>query len=337
MGENYTFSGETLFEELAFTKEEEGVISGLGLTLEDLRKLLATHPFAEGSYALLFEARGKDSNFVAKAWKNRKQDSKRGKNENVVLRLLRMRDFKNAPKLRGYLQPSTILFEEKVEGETVKEFDKDRIEKLALALADLHSIKLNAYGKPLTKRKKGTRLDYLFDGMENLHKIAEPFADQTEIMDLINRSLDKIKNETKKASNAFLATNFTLIHFDLNKNNILYSKKDGDPVIVDWEQASAGDNAMDIAKLFLKSDFNTEQKQNFLRVYENRQAEEDPHFGERLKAYEPFVLINSIIWRLGVLRDMPQQVSADNEGQFYDRVRGNLGKEIEILKNFVSE
>jgi len=57
----------------------------------------------------------------------------------------------------GYLKPSTILFEDKIEGDIVQDFDEDKIEKLAVALADLHSIELNAYGKPFTKRKKGTR------------------------------------------------------------------------------------------------------------------------------------------------------------------------------------
>ena len=338
MKEHYTFSGETeSLGELALTEEEGRAIEKLGIAPEDLRKLLATHPFTEGSYALLFELPGHSPNIVAKVWKNRGHDSERGVNENIVLRLLRIRRFKNAPKLRGYLQPSTILFEEKIEGETVKEFDKDQIERLALALADLHSIELKAYGKLLMKRKKGSHMDYLLDGIENLHKMAGPFASQSETTDLINQSLDKIKNQADKATDAFSDTNFTLIHFDLNKNNIIYSRKDGDPVIVDWEQASAGDNAMDIAKLFLKSDFDAGQKTNFLKVYESHQTKNDSHFHERLDIYEVFVLINSIIWRLGVLRDKPRQMSSDNDVQFYNRVQINFDKEIGALKKFVSE
>lgn len=146
-----------------------------------------------------------------------------------------------------------------------------------------------------------------------------------------------MRDQAEKTANAFSDTKFTLIHFDLNKNNIIFSKKDGDPVIVDWEQASAGDNAMDIAKLFLKSNFNAGQKQDFLRVYESHQAKKDPHFQERLNVYEVFVLINSLIWRLGVLRDVPLHMSSENEVQFYDRVKNNLDKEIEALKNYVSK
>lgn len=333
----YTFSGETKsFEELALTEKEKEGIKKIGIAPEDLRKLLATHPFAEGSYALLFDL-PKHPTTVAKAWKNRAQDSARGANENIVLRLLRIRRFKNAPELKGYLRPSTILFEEKIEGETVKQFDKGQIERLASALADLHSIELNAHGTPFTKRKKGTRMDYLVDGIETLHKIAEPFVSQPEVTELITRSLNKMKNQADKATGAFSDKNFTLIHFDLNKNNIVYAKEGGDPVIVDWEQASAGDNAMDIAKLFLKSNFDAGQKQDFLNVYENHQAKIDPHFRERLDVYDVFVLINSIIWRLGVLRDKPGQMTSDNEVQFYNRVQVNFDKEIGTLKKFVTE
>ena len=142
------------------------------------------------------------------------------------------------------------------------------------------------------------------------------------------RVLEKIKNKAEKSSVAFSSTNFTLVHFDLNKNNILYSKKDGAPIIIDWEQASAGDGAMDIAKLFLKSGFDADQKSDFLKTYESHQVDDQSHFQERLKAYEPFVLINSIIWRLGVLRDMPQQMTSD---------KTNFDKEIKTLKDFVLE
>ena len=335
--EHYTFLSETKpFEELALTERECRTIEKLGMSPDDLRKLLDGQPFAEGSYALLFDLPG-DPTTVAKAWKNRGRDSGRGANENIALRLLRIRRFKSAPEIKGYLQPSTVLFEGKIEGKTVKDFDRDQIERLALALVDLHSIELNAYGKPLTKRKVGTLMDYLLDGIETLHQIAKPFDSQHEVTEIINRSLDKIKSQAEKTTDVFSGTNFTLIHFDLNKNNIIYANKDGDPIIVDWEQASAGDSAMDVAKLFLKSNFNANQKQNFLNVYESYQAKSDPHFHERLDIYDKFVLINSIIWRLGVLHDKPEQMTLDNEVQFYNRVQVNFDREIETLKTFIAK
>ncbi len=333
MNEHYTFSGEAEpFEKLTLTEDEVSTIAKLGLAPEDLSQLLGGEHFAEGSYALLFELPDSDARLVAKVWKNPKHDSDRARNENVALRLLRVRDFKNAPKSKGYLESTKILFEEKIEGAPVEQFDKNVIERLAVALANLHSIKLNKYGKPLTKRKEGTRMDYLHDGVETLRKLALSFADQTDTIALVNRSLDRMEDQAREAGDAFLDKNFTLIHFDLNKGNILYSKKEGDLVIVDWEQASAGDNAMDIAKLFLKSDFDSNQKQEFLAQYEGHLWEKDSHLQERLQVYEPFVLANSILWRLGVLKNTPQQTSSENEKQFYNQVKINLDKELETLK-----
>lgn len=338
MNERYRFSSENeSLGGLDLTEEEEGIITRLGITPDDFRKLLTDGPFAEGSYALLFDSPTADSDLVAKVWKNPRHDSRRAANENASLRLLRIRDFKNAPKIRGYLQPSTILFEEKIEGEVVEEFSNEQIDRLAVALADLHSIKLNAYGKPFMERKLGSRMDYLLDGVETLHKIVEPFSEQVEVTELIDRALDKVVIMANGSRDAFLATNFTLIHFDLNKNNILFSKNDGAPVIVDWEQASSGDNAMDVAKLFLKSDFDEDQKKEFISAYGRHSDGDDPYFEERLKVYELFVLVNSIIWRLGVLRDMPQQVASENEDQFYSRVKVNFDHEVGVLSNLLLE
>ncbi len=307
-------------------------ITELGLTPADLSKLLNSKHFAEGSYALLFELPDSDSRLVAKVWKNPKHDSDRARNENVALRLLRISDFNNSSKSKGYLESSNILFEEKVEGEPIEQFDKHVIDRLAVVLANLHSIKLNKYGKPLTERKSGTRMDYLHDGVETLRKLVSSFNDQGDVALLINQSLDRIENMAHESSEAFLDSKFTLIHFDLNKGNILYSKKDDRLTIVDWEQASAGDNAMDIAKLFLKSNFDSNQRHDFLEQYESHLFQKDQYLQERLQVYEPFVLANSILWRLGVLKNIPQYMSSVNEKQFYDQVKINLHKELKILK-----
>lgn len=333
MNEYHTFSGESeSFEKLALTEDEADTITELGLTPEDLFNLLNGPHLAEGSYALIFELPDSNSQLIAKAWKNPKNDSERAANENVALRLLRIRDFKNAPKLKGYLESSKILFEEKIEGAPIEQFDKDIIERLAVALANLHSIKLNKYGKPLAERKRGTRLDYLRDGTETLRGIASSFSDQPDTIELINQLLDKMENQAAEAGDAFSDTNFTLIHFDLNKGNILYSKKEERLALVDWEQASAGDNAMDIAKLFFKSKFDSDQKQEFLTQYESHLKGKDLSLQDRIQVYESFVLVNSILWRLGVLKNEPQQRSSESEKKFYNNVKINLDKELETLE-----
>ena len=336
MNEQYKFAeSRKSVDQLEFSDSEMKTINNLGLTFEDLQKLLAGPSFAEGSYALIFELSGDEQKVVAKVWKNPKQDSERAEHENVALRLLRMRNFEEAPRSKGFLKSATILFEEKIEGRPIENFDKITIDQLAETLAKIHSIELNAYGRPLTRRIKGTKMDFLNDELNRLRMALISSPQQSEIISSIELALNKTENEAKKKPEAFQDDNFTLIHFDLNSNNILRST-DNRIVIIDWEQASAGDNAMDIAKLFLKLNFNEGQRKEFLAEYEKNISRKDEYFEGRLETFEPLVLVNSILWRLRVLKDAPQHSSSVNEEQFYARVKNNLDKELEALKKYLS-
>lgn len=75
----------------------------------------------------------------------------------------------------------------------IEHFNINIIEQLAIALADLHSIKLNGYGKPLTESKKGTRMDYLHDGTETLRKLAAFVVGQPSVIAQINQLLNKME------------------------------------------------------------------------------------------------------------------------------------------------
>lgn len=336
MNESYKFSETKKSVQYPELSQNEIItINKLGLTLDDLHKLLAGPYFAEGSYALIFELPNNEQKTIAKAWKNPDNDSKRAEHENVALRLLRMRNFKEAPRMMGYLKSATILFEEKIEGDPIEKFDENTINQLAATLAKIHSIELNAYGKPLAQRKKGSHMDFFNDEIEKLRQNSSLLSDPSDMISSIRQAINKTKNEAEKEPNAFQNNNFTLIHFDLNCNNILRSKNSDKIILIDWEQASAGDNAMDIAKLFLKLNFDEEQKKCFFSEYEKKLAKEDKFLFNRIKAYEPLVLINSILWRLRVLRDEPQQTLTENEKQFYNRIRNNLDREILILQNFI--
>lgn len=103
-----------MIDQLEFSANEIKTIKNLGLTPEDLQKLLDGQSFAEGSYALIFELPNSDPKIIAKAWKNPKYDSDRAKHENVALRLLRLRNSNEVPRSMGYLKSATILFEEKI-------------------------------------------------------------------------------------------------------------------------------------------------------------------------------------------------------------------------------
>jgi thiamine kinase-like enzyme len=338
MNERYNFSqSRDQIEKVELNKNELDTISRLGLTFDDLEKIISGPEMAEGSYALIFELPVSNPTILAKVWKNPKDDAWRADHENVALRLLNLHKFKEAPHNMGYLKSETILFEEKIDGNLIDNFDKTAINQLAETMSKIHSIELNAYGKPLTKRKKGTQKDCLEDELEKLH-IKLGFLseeNQLEILSLIKQAIEKIKKEVNDNSESFYASDFTLIHFDLNRNNILRSNDNSKIIIIDWEQASAGDSAMDIAKMFLKLNFNEEQKNDFLLEYEKNISKKDYYFEDRLDAYCPLVLVNSILWRIGVMKNIPEESSSTNEKEFYNRVKDNLDQETIQLKEFL--
>lgn len=205
MNEQYKFAEtKNSIDQLEFSANEIKTIKNLGLTPEDLQKLLDGQSFAEGSYALIFELPDSDPKVIAKVWKNPKQDSERADHENVALRLLRIRKSKGTPQLKGFLKSATILFEEKIEGKPIENFDKATIKQLAEAIAKVHSINLNSYGKPLTQRKKGTQMDYLNGELEKLRDYLSLLPDSTGTKLLIEQSINKTESEAKKKPEAFL-------------------------------------------------------------------------------------------------------------------------------------
>jgi thiamine kinase-like enzyme len=337
MNEQYKFSEtRTPINQSELSANEVKTLDNLGLTFEDLEKLLGEPHFAEGSYAIIFDLPSDEQKNIAKVWKNPKQDSGRAKHENVALRLLRLRNSGEAPKVAGYLKSAGILFEEKIEGNPIETFDKITVGQLAETVSMVHSIELNAYGKPLTQRKKGTKMDYLSSELGKLRENLSLLDDSIGMKSLIEQAIDKIESEANQKAESFQGNDFTLIHFDLNRNNILRSNISNKIILIDWEQASAGDNAIDVAKLFLKLDFDDEQKEGFLAKYVEGFSKTDEYFNDRLRAYEPVVLVNSILWRLRVLRDIPPHASSINEKQFYARVKNNLDKELVVLKKYLS-
>lgn len=335
MDECYKFrEAEDSIENLELSENEIKNISKLGLTPDDLQKLLSGPHLAEGSYALIFELPNNNQEIIAKFWKDSKHASERAKRENATLRLLRMRDSKEAPHLMGFLKSANILFEGKIEGNHIDNFDKIAISQLVETMAKIHSIELNAYGKPLSRRKKGTQIDCLDDGIETLRKSLSSLKNPPEIISLIDQAINKAENKAKEKQDAFQDAKFTLIHFDLNRNNILRSNNK--IIIIDWEQASAGDNAMDIAKLFLKLNFNEEQKKEFLIEYMGKLSKRDKYFQDRMNIYKPLVLINSILWRLRALNNLSKLESSEAEKKFYIKVKSGFDCEINDLKFFLS-
>ena len=302
MNENYKFSEtRTPVGSIKLSEKELRIINGVGLTLEDLQNLLKKPPYAEGSYALIFEVDEPKQATIAKVWKNPQNDKTRARHENAALRLLRKHKSTQVPQNLGYLPSETILFEEKIQGKHIVEFNENAICQLAETLAKIHTIKFSAYGKLIEPRTKGTQNDYLMAEIDKLREAFSTSPGKPELLTLIEQAIDKLGGEAISSCEAFKKKTFTLIHFDLNRNNILQSNDNDKIIIIDWEQSAAGDNAMDIAKMFFKLNFTEEQKGQFIEEYCKWFDKNDNSFQVRLEVYESFVLINSILWRWRVL------------------------------------
>ena len=77
------------------------------------------------------------------------------------------------------------------------------------------------------------------------------------------------------------------------------------------------------------------KKKIFLLNMKKNFSKKDEYFQDRLNTHEPLVLVNSILWRLRVLKDAPEITSSINEEQFFDRVRKNLDHELHDMQNFL--
>ncbi len=338
MPEKYSFENRNeAFNSLTLTSSEIRTLKNLGLQPEELDKLLQTEPFDEGSYALIFNLPEQQPQQVAKVWKNPDNASDRATHENTALRLLRRRGYDYAPEISGFLKSATILFEEKIHGKAIEKFDSKTIEQLATTMSSLHSIELNSFGKPGSSRKEGTQLDYLRACLTDLRNKVVLFTEKSgESKKMISAAIQKIEESALANEEAFNKTDFTLIHFDLNAKNILQTDDGRKIILIDWEQASAGDNAMDIAKMFLKLNFTNNEEEVFLAEYEKGLPHKDIYLHDRLPLYEQFVLVNSVLWRLSVLEDEREKKMSVKSEQFYDRVRANLDPEMILLKRYIN-
>ncbi len=319
-----------------FSNRELNTIERLGLSVDDLKKILGEKPYNESNHAIFFELpiNGDEKN-LAKVWKYPKRDKNRFQNESITLRLLRLKKTTIAPEILGSLKSSTILFEENIKGVNVEHFDKNNINKLADSISTFHSMEFNSYGKPFSKRKKGDKLDCLNHEINILNNSIELLqnSDSLNIINSIKNVILKSKKKAEENRDDFKDNSFTLIHFDLNQNNILKSLDSNKIIIIDWEQATAGDNAMDIAKMFMKLNFNENQRTQFISRYKYNLPSE---YGleSRIKAYNPLVIANSILWRINTLKYFLNHKPTNYELKFLKRVESGLEKEIKKLKNF---
>lgn len=179
------------------------------------------------------------------------------------------------------ISPRTFVFDkvglvlrEYLEGDFVKSWNRERLTKLVEILKILHN----------SPQKFRNELNYI----DEIRKYVALSASRIElpkiyqeldlIMDEINTRLSKFKFEKVPC------------HNDLNHHNIL-ENSEGDMFILDYEYASNGDPAWDVAYFVCDRRFDQETEMFFVNSYSK-----DPEFFERYRLYKVLVEIIFAAW-----------------------------------------
>jgi len=227
--------------------------------------------------------------------------------EYVFLRLLKKRGGeKIAPEPYYQNKKSDILVMEAVEGEPILELGDKDIADIAGKMAFVHKPEFSRPGIPFEERKEATQYERMLEQIDFLEKWFgemehfiknEDFGD-SDSLDKIKKAKSQIIQEAYSARDLFNKSSFSLIHYDLSPGNIIRNKS-GNILFLDWRQASIGDRAMDIAKLFYKQSMNENQRKTFFDAYLSKI--EDSNLPERTAIYYPLIRLASLLWRLRFL------------------------------------
>lgn len=284
-------------EKIDWTSIDEEKLKQLGLSSEEIDQI--ENPDAGGTSALVY--------FVEKSGRSMaiKKDFnidplENSSREHVVLRLLEGRGGRKISPHSYYSNNSkSILITERIHGEKISELQESDIKEIAALMAFLHKPTFRRFGLPLKRRQEGNQLDRINQQIDFLSGWLEEMSKVIELSEfdfnVLRRMLDAVISKINSEKIKLQDNTFSLIHYDLNPNNIIRSYQ-GNILFLDWRQAFIGDRAADVAKFFYKNYLNNEQKDVFWEEY--LQSIDDETIKERAAIYDLLVRLGSILWRL---------------------------------------
>lgn len=207
-----------------------------------------------------------------------------------MLRLLRG---ESVPQPVAYDSKKNLLIKTFVSGRIKKTVTTQDIMEAAKGLSRLHRTRFRKPGKPFTKRKPSTYQQYFYQQIDLLKDKLEQLTKNPKTQSLgehLTRLLEKALEQNRQAINGFKGNTFAVINFDLVPKNVLWEGKK--PQVIDWGDASIGDPALEIARIFFSWGLKPEQRELFLDKYYGRSKQLE----QRISIYERFVRINNIMW-----------------------------------------
>ncbi len=163
------------------------------------------------------------------------------------------------------------------------------IKQLALEVAELHSIPINALKNKIPLEYHNPKF-YLKE-IKDYKKQLKPYVKSKEFFLWIDRVTKKIYKSNKK-----FKANYCLVHSDIQEHNILIERKS--IKFIDWESVMISDPASDISYIFTQFGriFNNKQKKQFMEEYlKNRK---DISLKERVEFYIPIKFFISFLWSI---------------------------------------
>ena len=210
--------------------------------------------------------------------------------EYSILRLLKS---DSIPKPVAYDIQKNMLMKTYLEGRGKARFTAKDLQEAGKELAKLHRMRFRKPGKPGMKRTPSNYKQYFNQQISILQsRISELTQDERtrRLGNYLSTALTQAVKEERNRTARFSGNDFVVINFDLIPKNILW--KGGKPLVIDWGDASIGDPALEISRIFFTLDFTKSQEQALLNAYNSK----DPNFLHRIQTYERFLAINRIVF-----------------------------------------
>ncbi len=194
--------------------------------------------------------------------------------------------------LSGKILNQPFMIQSFVEGQRVNKWTDELLQKFAQSLALLHQTQKKKITKPINIKKYFYSLDQYF------------FQDLPELIQFNNlkKLIDKTNNFIENNKSLFTSLkNYSLIHGDLNQDNILLDEKKFK--LIDWELAEYNDPARDFATFFYpdlqyfdwRIQLNKTQQKILLDSYQDK-FNQDENFVKRVEFWQKIDKAGAIIF-----------------------------------------
>lgn len=319
-------------------------------------------PLARRSHHLVYVLHAKASDgraidLVARIPKNNKPSRQAALyREHIVLRLLGDKGFKYAPRALMYDCEFETLqlpyaIQTYVPSTPMQYLSADDAVRLAAEVAEVHDIdcgQLLELGVPYCPSPEmyiSIEMRHLRSWMRRTIEWAFGKDDTSKtLLGSLESGLEAVEQDLASGSSGGWSDLLlpTLIHGDLGLHNL---GKNQDVIeLYDWELATIGDPAYEIAKLFhADSSTGSEQQESFLNEYRRkvrRQAATD-YFARRVPVYEGIVALQNAIWAISqAVERLPEEGATEDwllRGKVSDLLKRHVYKNLDRIYPNVSK